>query len=222
MSVKPEPMPDPPRWQRRPTERRREILEAAVELFGEQGFDGATLAAVAVRAGVCAGTITHYFGSKGGLFEAALTDRFLNDLTDDEALLATHQGSAHELLAVLLTRMWQQLMRPGTVDLILFGLAQAQTFPEATGLMCRELGERRRRLLGAVLTAGIQRGEFRRVDVALQARIITGGLVGLMLGVHHFSQFEANRPTHDQLFAQFLETIDHSLALETSPPCPDR
>jgi AcrR family transcriptional regulator len=211
-----------PRWQRRPAERHREILEAAIALFGEQGFDGATLADVADRAGVSAGTVTHYFGSKGGLFEAALNDRFLNHLTDDEALLAIHQGSSRELLAELLTRMWHALMTPGTVDLILFGLAQAQGFPEACGLMCRELGERRRRLLGAVLTAGIQRGEFRTVDVALQARVITAGLLGLMLHVHHFSQFESVRPTHDQLFAQFLETIDHSLALEKSSPCPDR
>ncbi len=211
--MKPELPSELPRWQRRPAERRREILEAAVAVFGEQGFDGATLADVAGRAGVCAGTVTHYFGSKGGLFEAALTDRFLGDLEGGEALLAAHRGSSRDILRGILTRMWEQLMRPGTIDLMLFGLAKAQTFPGATGVMCREIGERWRRLVAAVLADGIQRGEFRPVDVVLQARVIGGGLAGLMLGAHHFAPFEKNPPTPDQLFAQYLETIEHSLAV---------
>jgi AcrR family transcriptional regulator len=204
---------DLPRWQRRPAERRREILEAAVAVFGDQGFDGATLADVAARAGVCAGTVTHYFGSKGDLFEAALTDRFLNDLEGGEALLATHRGSARELLRGVMSRMWEQLMRPGTIDLMLFGLAKAQSFPDATGVMCREVGERWRRLVAAVLTDGIQRGEFRPVEVVLQARVIGAGLLGVMIKGRHFAPFEKNPPTPDQLFTQYLETIEYSLAV---------
>ncbi len=208
---------DGPRWQRRPAERRREILEAAVSVFGDQGFEGATLADVAARAGVCAGTVTHYFGSKGGLFEAALSERFLGDLEGGEALLATHRGSARELLGGVLTGMWEQLRRPGTIDLMLFGLAKAQSFPGATSMMCREIGERWRRLVAAVLADGIQRGEFRPVDVVLQARVIGGGLVGLMLGAHHFAPFENDPPAPDRLFTQYLDTIEHSLAV---PPAP--
>jgi AcrR family transcriptional regulator len=211
-----EPPADAPRWQRRPAERRREILEAAVTVFGDQGFEGATLADVAARAGVCAGTVTHYFGSKGGLFEAALTDRFLGDLEGGEALLATHRGSARDLLRGVLKGMWQQLMRPGTIDLMLFGLAKAESFPDASGIMCREIGERWRRLVAAALTDGVQRGEFRAVDVNMQARVIGAGLLGVMIKGHHFAPFENNPPTPDQLFAQYLETIEHSLALPST------
>lgn len=214
--MQPEPPPDAPRWQRRPAERRREILEAAVHVFGDQGFDGATLADVAARAGVCAGTVTHYFGSKGGLFEAALTDRFLSDLEGGEALLATHRGTARELLRAVLAAMWGQLMRPGTMDLMMFGLAKAESFPDATGLMCREIGERWRRLVAAVLTDGVQRGEFRAVDVNLQARVIGAGLLGVMIKGHHFAPFENNPPTPDQLYRQYLETIEHSLAVPSA------
>lgn len=208
----------PPRWQRRPAERRREILEAAVAVFGEAGYDGVTLADVAARAGVCAGTVTHYFGSKGGLFEAALTERFLSDLEGGEALLAAHRGSARDLLRGILNRMWEQLTRPGTMDLILFGLAKAQSFPDAAGLMCREIGERWRRLLAAVLTDGVQQGEFRPVDVSLQARVIGAGLVGVMIKAHHFAPFENCPPSPQRLFLQYLETIEHSLAISQPVP----
>ena len=204
-----------PRWQRRPADRYKEILEAAVRAFGEQGFDGATLADIAERAGVCAGTVTHYFGSKAGLFQAALSDRFLEDVLAGESLLASHRGPARELLREIVTRMWEQLNRPGTLDLILFGLTKAHDFPEATGLMCREIGERWRRLIGAAITAGIERGEFRSVEAELQARLIGSGLLGMLVGVHHFARFERQPPLPARLFAQYLDTIDHALA---APP----
>ena len=203
---------DCPRWQRRPAERRREILDAAVRIFGQRGYDCSTIAEVAKAAGVSAGTVVHYFGSKGDLFEEVLRDRFLEEVAGGEALLAAHRGTYRELLLKLLDRMWHHLMQPGTADLMLFGLVKAASFPGACGLMCREVGERWRRLLAGVLAAGIEGGEFRPVDVAMQARILAGGLAGLMLGAHHFAPFESNPPPPDRLLAQYLETVDHALA----------
>lgn len=206
-----------PRWQRRPAERRREILDAAVDVFGRDGFDDATLADVARQAGVSAGTVVHYFGSKGELFEAVLTDRFMDDLGGPEALLASHRGSYRELVRAILARKWSQLSRPGTTDLLLFGLAKAQTFPGATGLMCREVGERWRRLMGAVISAGVEAGEFRAVDVEMQARVIGAGLIGLLIGIHHFAQFETNPPAPEQLLARFLDMVDNALSVDPAP-----
>jgi len=217
MTSLPEPI-ESPRWQRRPAERHREILDAAVLEFGEHGFDCATVSDIAARAGVSSGTVAHYFGSKRGLFEAVISDRFLEGVTGGEALLATHRGTSQELMRELLSRMWRRLMRPGTADLMLFGLAKAQTFPDAAGMMCRELGERWRRLLGAVLIAGMQRGEFRQVNVELQARVIASGLSGMVIGIQHFAQFELAPPDPDALLAQYLESVDRALA--AGPPSP--
>jgi len=49
-----------------------QILEAADELFGEQGLDGVSVRDVAVRAGVNKALVFYYFGSKERLFEAVL------------------------------------------------------------------------------------------------------------------------------------------------------
>lgn len=203
---------DLPRWQRRPAERRREILDAAVQVFGEHGFDCATIADVARQAGVSAGTVVHYFGSKGDLFEEALRDRFLEEVAGGEALLAQHRGTYRDLLLKLINRMWHHLMQPGTADLMLFGLVKAASFPGACGMMCREVGDRWRRLLAGVIAGGVESGEFRPVDVGLQARVLASGLSGLILTVRHFSQFESNPPSPDRLLSQYLETVDHALA----------
>jgi TetR/AcrR family transcriptional regulator, repressor of fatR-cypB operon len=46
------------------SEKRQEILAAALELITEHGFHGAPIAAIAHRAGVGAGTIYRYFANK--------------------------------------------------------------------------------------------------------------------------------------------------------------
>jgi AcrR family transcriptional regulator len=51
-------------------ETRLRIIEAAIELFGEQGFDGASTREIAARAGVNAPALQYYFESKEGVYRA--------------------------------------------------------------------------------------------------------------------------------------------------------
>jgi TetR/AcrR family transcriptional regulator, regulator of cefoperazone and chloramphenicol sensitivity len=58
-------------------ETRHRIIEAAVELFGEHGFDGASTRDIAARAGVNAPALQYYFENKEGVYHAcieAMTD----------------------------------------------------------------------------------------------------------------------------------------------------
>ena len=55
-----------------PAETRRNILAAAEECFAADGFAGATTREVAARAGVNVATLHYHFGSKEGLYRAAL------------------------------------------------------------------------------------------------------------------------------------------------------
>lgn len=51
---------------------RSDILEAALRLFSDQGFDGVTIRQVAAAADVTSPTIYHFFGDKRGLYREAL------------------------------------------------------------------------------------------------------------------------------------------------------
>jgi TetR/AcrR family transcriptional regulator, regulator of cefoperazone and chloramphenicol sensitivity len=51
-------------------ETRQRIIEAAVKLFGEHGFDGASTRDIAAAAGVNAPALQYYFENKHGLYEA--------------------------------------------------------------------------------------------------------------------------------------------------------
>jgi AcrR family transcriptional regulator len=66
-TARPSPRSDARAEQRRRTQAR--ILAAATELFVATGYERTTIRAVAQAAGVDAGLVMHYFGSKQALFE---------------------------------------------------------------------------------------------------------------------------------------------------------
>src|SRR2546428_9642500 len=63
-----------PRTGRRPGPggTREKILAAARSRFGQEGYDGTTIRGIASAAGVDPAMVPHYFGSKEGVFLAAV------------------------------------------------------------------------------------------------------------------------------------------------------
>ncbi len=81
---------------RRPggTDTRAALLTAAREVFSEQGYDGATVRAIARRAGVDAAMVNHWFGGKEALFAEAVLRLPFNPQALIAALLT---GDPHDL-----------------------------------------------------------------------------------------------------------------------------
>jgi AcrR family transcriptional regulator len=205
-----------PRWQRRPTERRREILDAAALVFGERGFESATLAHVAERAGVSPGTVQHYFGTKSALFHEVIADRFFSGAAEDEALLINHRGNYAELLRVLLERIYARLRRPGTAELLLVGMASAGNCPEAGRVVSGEMGSRCPRVLQGVIRAGVESGEFRAVNPERLARVLGAALLGLVVGQRRFAPHCQGTPEPDAALQELLQMV--ARALVNHPP----
>ncbi|MFE2867173.1 TetR/AcrR family transcriptional regulator [Embleya sp. NPDC059259] len=53
---------------------RRRILDAALVVFAERGYTGATISQIAARAEVARGLVTYYFATKDELLEALLSE----------------------------------------------------------------------------------------------------------------------------------------------------
>jgi len=76
-------------------ETRQRIIAAALEVFGEQGFDAATTRQIAVRAGVNPPALPYYFENKEGLYLACAASLVSGNLPAFEPLLARiHQQVA--------------------------------------------------------------------------------------------------------------------------------
>lgn len=68
-------MPDPtPARRGRPGYDRQQILEIAVQVFIEQGYDATSVAALAARLGLSKSALYHHFASKEQLLEVALDE----------------------------------------------------------------------------------------------------------------------------------------------------
>jgi len=83
--------------QRRRTETR--ILEAAAQVFMADGYERTTIRAVAAAAGVDAGLVMHYFGSKQELFRRVI------DAAPVPEISAAPGQAAEQILAGLASRL---------------------------------------------------------------------------------------------------------------------
>jgi AcrR family transcriptional regulator len=83
--------------------RRDELLDTALQLFLEHGYERTTVEQITEAVGVAKGTFYHYFGTKQDLLEE-LVRRWSDELFEQiEAALAETNGSALERFQVLVT-----------------------------------------------------------------------------------------------------------------------
>jgi TetR/AcrR family transcriptional regulator len=57
---------------------RQRIVDAAVEVFSERGYQAGTTREIAARAETTQGLVTYHFGSKDGLWQAAIDELFVS------------------------------------------------------------------------------------------------------------------------------------------------
>jgi AcrR family transcriptional regulator len=152
------------RWRRRKEARPDEILAAALASFAERGFAATRLEDVAARAGISKGTLYLYFKGKEELFEAVVRATLVPNLERLEVLTASFKGSSARLLErLLLTIAGVVDSRVGAIPKLV--IAEAGNFPDLARFYLDEVVRRGLRLIGTILRRGIERGEFRPVDV---------------------------------------------------------
>src|SRR3981081_387327 len=112
--------------------RRSEILDAATEVFLENGYGGATIDLVVERAGASKGTVYSFFGGKDGLFAAIVeerVERLLAAFGDPEVV---HADVPHAL-AHIAQRYMEGAMAPDAVGFNRLLLGTALRFPHTRG-----------------------------------------------------------------------------------------
>ncbi len=67
--------PVEPRWQRLPDDRPRLLMASALKLLKRHGYGRVRLEDIAKDAGVCKGTVYHYFTDKDDLLTQAVASR---------------------------------------------------------------------------------------------------------------------------------------------------
>ena len=193
-----------PRWRRRKEARPAEILAAALEIFGERGYESTRLVDVARRAGCTKGTIFLYFENKTELFKAAVREVMLPLVLETEKLVETHRGTTLELMEALLRLRWENMMRNRLSGLVKLMLAETRSYPELARFYNDEFIARNQALLQRVLQQGLDRGEFRPMNVVQVARFVVAPMMFATVWRHAFEHAVGTPGTLEDYFESAL------------------
>lgn len=171
-------------------DRRQQILEAALTIFAEQGFEAATNKEITERAGVNQGLIYFYFESKADVFFAAFEYHARLVMTQLDAVFAEVRDEDPATgFGCLLKRIVAVLDTPRTISLLRM-MHQVMGSREPRGALSRKaeqrsismLAEHLARRLREYLEAQMARGTLRPVKAGLATYLITSTLISTIAG----------------------------------------
>jgi AcrR family transcriptional regulator len=160
-----------PRWRRLPEERPRQILEAALDVFGERGLAGARLDDIARRAGVSKGTIYLYFPNKEELFREVVRAIVIDRLR--QAAAEAGEGDPVDELKRYLRTYWNFVRSTEFQTIFKLVTSELHNFPDLAEFYGREVVKPATELAAGMIRRGIERGDFRRVDPVIAARFMS-------------------------------------------------
>jgi len=159
------PLPDVPKRTRRKDARPGELLEAALSLFIEKGYAATRAEEVARLAGVSKGTLFLYFESKEELFKAVVRENLSGYFAAWNAEFEAFEGSSAEMVKEAMTQWWLRVGSTQAGGLSKLMMSEASNFPELAAFYQQEVMQPGHELLRRILMRGIERGEFRNMDL---------------------------------------------------------
>jgi AcrR family transcriptional regulator len=188
------------------SEARREVIQAAAEVFMEFGYAASTIDAVAERLGATKGRVYHYYRSKAELYfdvQIAAMERLLEEIEP----LARADGSASERLYSMALRHTEILLTESAIQKVAVqGLERNLLADEAARHVktLRNIVRMRdsyEQLFAEVIDAGIRAGLF----IDLPPRLATKPLFGALNWVTvWFTPRKLQRPEDLQAIAVML------------------
>lgn len=161
---------------------RREILQAALKVFSEQGIPGATLVQIAERARVTRGAVYHHFEDKRALLLALIETSYQPAEARMEAILASNESPGTKLRAIarsLLIGLVEDPEYRAMEEILMF---KRGTSPEEAALkeVDREALTWMIDLVSGLLREGQKIGEFRAdLDVPFAASALISYVQGV-------------------------------------------
>jgi len=208
-----------PRWRRLPEERPEQILNAALVVFGEHGLAGARLEDIAKKAGLSKGTIYLYFPNKEALFREVVRHTVVSKIQEGERRFEAMSGSATQALTDFMRSHWNFIRSAHFAPLFRLIYAEIHNFPDLARFYGEEVVTRGHRLVAAIISRGIETGEFRTVDPNVAARMLTAPFVMHGLWCTHRECFASvAKKTDDQVLDELMRFYLHAIQADDSRP----
>ncbi len=147
---------------------RERIVAAAVDVFGEHGYDGGTIRAIAARAGVDSALVHHYFGTKADLFAEVIGIPLRPDVDVPTILAGPREQIGENLVRYILEAFERPEVRRRGVMMIRVAVGSKLMSQPLVGFLSREL-------IGRIAAA------TDAPDAALRANLVASQMVGMLM-----------------------------------------
>ena len=159
-------------------DKRRLILDAAVRVFAQQGYEASRVGDVAKEAGVAYGLVYHYFGSKDAVLEAVFHEQWGRLLSAVAVAEETGETAPEQLALVvkIVLRAWRD--DPDLVRLLVREITRSPHIQDELDEIGQAFASLRR-----IVARGQEEGTFRAdIDPQLAAWMLYGGLEEVLTG----------------------------------------
>ena len=164
--------------QQRSEETRARIIESAIKLFSNRGYDTASVDDICTEAGISKGAFYHHFESKQALF-LALLDRWLQ--TIDNAIEASKDKTAPETF-MQMTEAFPYIFETAGEGLPMFLEFWLQASRDKKVWEASITPYRRyHKYFTSLIKNGVDEGSFVEVSPDLASRMIVSTAMGLLL-----------------------------------------
>ncbi len=206
--------------ERRKEARPGELLAAALDLFVEKGFAATRAEEVARRAGVSKGTLFLYFSSKEELLKAVVRDNISGRYPQWNAEFEAYSGSTVDMLRHFMTEWWARLGASKASGITKLMMSEASNFPELAAFYQHEVIAPGHELIRRILQRGVDRGEFRPIDMTYGVYAVLAPMLFLMTWKHSLGACMDDKSClvpEDYIAAQ-METILYGLCVRQDSP----
>ncbi|MEO6016808.1 MAG: TetR/AcrR family transcriptional regulator [Polaromonas sp.] len=170
--------------ERRKEARPGELLDAALDLFVEKGFAATRAEEVAARAGVSKGTLFLYFQSKEELLKVVVRENISGRFKEWNDEFENFEGSTAEMLAYCMNIWWERVGATKASGITKLMMSEASNFPDIATFYQQEVIEPGQSLIRRILQRGMDRGEFRKLDLDYAVFTVIAPMIFLILAKH--------------------------------------
>ena len=205
--------------ERRKEARPGELLDAALDLFVEKGFAATRAEEIAARAGVSKGTLFLYFQSKEELLKAVVRENISGRFKEWNEEFETFEGSAADMLSYCMTVWWERVGATRASGITKLMMSEAGNFPEIAAFYQQEVIQPGQALIRRIMQRGIDRGEFRAMDLDYAVYSVIAPMVFLILAKHSTGTCaDASLPVNAEKFiATQVDNILHGICFGAGP-----
>lgn len=159
---------------RKGIDKRRLILDSALHVFADKGYDGTRISDIARDAQIAYGLVYHYFKNKEEILDTIFLERWSGFIDEVESVASEPASIEEKLLRIAGIIASAYSERSEWAKVLVFEIQRSQRLADPTRL--QHVGRLFRRI-AEILRAGQERGELRReIDPDLACYIFVGGL----------------------------------------------